>query len=364
MNPLAVGAGVEDDGAGSLNPPALGIETGGLGIAVGGLLASTFLCGGSILEVSSSKTVTSRFFVSACTPLTDDTLFSAFFAISSKYLLYSALRLSSAAPKLMNGSSRIFTDKARTADSFNPRNDVKYSTSFSSAFGVDAGLAVSLDAAGEVEPLTAFGVSAVFDGSTGVDLAPNAEAGVASDEVPNDPNAVVLGTGAGVDITVEAGVADFAGAAGVPKLNPEKGVLLALALDVSLVTGFAGALAVLPNREAGGAVLVFDVDAGVEVATPLPKLKPEKGLSAGGVLVVDVDLAGAPKAKGVVDAGTADELAGAAAAEPKEKPDDADAPKAGAGADAFACPNANDGVEVGATPYSEALSAYVLGNTD
>jgi hypothetical protein len=84
LNPLAVEDDVDDAGAGSLNPPALGIATAGTGIAAGGLLVSAFLCGGSILEVSSSNAVASRFFPCASAPLTDGTLFPAFFVISSR----------------------------------------------------------------------------------------------------------------------------------------------------------------------------------------------------------------------------------------------------------------------------------------
>lgn len=85
LNPLAVDEGVDDDGAGSLNPPALGIDGGGAGMATDGFLASgAFLCGGSIVEVSSSMAVASRFFVCVCAPLADGRLFPAFFVISCK----------------------------------------------------------------------------------------------------------------------------------------------------------------------------------------------------------------------------------------------------------------------------------------
>lgn len=194
----------------------------------------------------------------------------------------------------MKGSSRIFTDKARAADSFNPRNDVKYSISFSSSFGAD----VELDATVEVDPFTALDSSTVFAGSTGVDFAPNADVVPALDDLPNAPNADVLSAAVGGDVTVEAGVSTFAGAAGAPKLNPEKGVLLAL--DPSLVGGFE-VLAVPPNAEIGAAVLVVEVDAGVVVAVLLPKLKPEEGLLGAGVVVDDeVVVAGAPKATGAL----------------------------------------------------------------
>jgi hypothetical protein len=272
-------------------------------------------------------------------------------------VLYSALRLSNADAKLMNGSSRIFTDNARTADSFNPRNDVKYSTSFSSAFGADAWPVAWLDAAVDENPLTVLGVSAVFDGSTAVDFAPNAEVGP-SDEPPNAPNVDTLGTAAGVDVAVEAGVSTFT--AGALKLNPAKGVLLAL--DVSLVDGFE-VLVVLPNKEAGAAVLTVDVDADVVVAALVPKLKPEKGLLAGTVLVEGVDVAGAPNAKGALVAGGAAPNAegvvaegGAAAGDPKEKPDKPDetgAPKLEGAADALGCPDPKDGVDVDAVPWSK-----------
>lgn len=63
LNPLAVEDDVEDDGGGSLNPPALGMDGGGAGIESDGLLASeVFLFGGSILE-ESSIAAASRFFV-------------------------------------------------------------------------------------------------------------------------------------------------------------------------------------------------------------------------------------------------------------------------------------------------------------
>jgi hypothetical protein len=107
-----------------------------------------------------------------------------------------------------------------------------------------------------------------------------------------------LGAAAGVDVTVEAGVSTFDGAAGAPKLKPEKGVLLAL--DVSLDVGFA-VFAVLPNGGPGAVLLVVEVDAGVVVAALLPKLKPEKGLLDGAIVDDGVVVAVAPKATGALD---------------------------------------------------------------
>jgi hypothetical protein len=182
LNPLVVADAVDVDDAGSLNPPVL--ATGGAGIANAGFGASVgFLLGGASLG-EASIAVASRFL--ACAPFAVPA-FPAFFVISSRYVLYSALTLSNADARLTKGSSRILTDKARTTDSFNPRTAVRYSISFWSSFGC-SGFACE-DAVGvgflmdDEDDTTALG------GTTDADGAPKADVVFVPDDPPNPPNA-------------------------------------------------------------------------------------------------------------------------------------------------------------------------------
>ena len=289
LNPLTAVVDDVGDGAGSLKPPAL--EAGGAGMAKAGLGASgTFLLGGvSIGE--SFIAVASRFL--ACT--TFPTLsFPAFFMISSRYVLYSALTLSRAAAKLTKGSSRILTDNARTIDSFSPRTDVRYSISFwsscgCSAFACDVAVDAGLLTVEEDDSMTS-------DAAVIAEGAPNAKAVLVLDALPNAPVAVgtvVLAIAADDVVAGRSASVEDAG----EKANDAKGFELVF-----------GAPALCCSEEVSRAenveleVGLTGADAVVGAALAPPKLNPEKAPPEVPVLAPVFAGATAPKLKPCVGA--------------------------------------------------------------
>lgn len=282
--------------AGSVKPPALGI-LGGAGIAKDGLETSVvcFLAGAAVAV--SSMVDASRFFGCGSAAVLTPPL-PAFFLISSRYSLYSALTLSNTDAKLINGSSRIFTDKACTMDSFNPRIDVRYSISFWSSFGasdlVDALAGLEL---GSVVCFAREVVVVVVNAAARVAAAPNADDELASDGFPNPPNDDVELEGAKDGVSEDAATAGsgLGVVEGAPKLNPENGVLAVLPVSLTFFESSAAGTEV----EADEAAMLVEV--GVVVAAVAPKLNPENAL---GAAVSEADGAEAPKLNaGLADAG-------------------------------------------------------------